>query len=253
MRWSVGWFGIKDLFTMLNLLGGVLGIYWAAQGNPVWAAYAILGGYFLGDALDGPVARATGTGNRFGAEFDSAADHLGQGIAPAVVVFAAYRAQGHVAAGVALMALLITTASLRQARFNVDRFVFPLAYCGLPRTISGIVALACPNAVLVGKTGAGPVVGAVILITVAVLNLVPIPYMTHRGGRKMQLWVKALAISFLALPPLLFVFAPRYLFDVMTIYGLGYTAGGWIPLSRAERAAFFAEYRRWAHELATLK
>jgi phosphatidylserine synthase len=253
MPWSLGWFGVKDLFTMLNLLGGVLGIYWAAEGNPVWAAYAILGGYFLGDALDGPVARATGTGNRFGAEFDSAADHLGQGIAPAVVVFAGYRAQGHTSAGLVLMALLITTASLRQARFNVDRFSFPLAYCGLPRTISGIVALACPNAVLLNQSGYRPYAGGIIVVAVAVLNLVPIPYMTHRGGRKMQLWAKLLAISFLALPPLLFALAPRYLFDVVLVYGLGYAVGGWIPLSRAERAAYFAEYRRWAHALATLK
>jgi phosphatidylserine synthase len=253
MRWSVGWFGVKDLFTMLNLLGGVLGIYWAAEGNPTWAAFAILGGYFLGDALDGPVARATGTGNRFGAEFDSAADHLGQGIAPAVVVFAAYRAHGDTRLGLALMALLITTASLRQARFNVDRFDFPLAYCGLPRTISGIVALSCPNSTVLAEGPCGPTIGAGIIVGVAILNLVPIPYMTHRGGRKMQLWAKLLVISFLTLPLIFFVLAPHRLFDLMLIYGLGYTAGGWLPLSRQERSAYFVEYRRWARVLATAK
>jgi phosphatidylserine synthase len=253
MRWSVGWFGVKDLFTMLNLLGGVMGIYWAAEGNPTWAAYAILGGYFFGDALDGPVARATRTGNRFGKEFDSAADHLGQGIAPAVVVFAGYRAQGHASAGLALMALLIATASIRQARFMVDPFDYPLAYCGLPRTISGIVALSCPNAGLLAATGHRPVIAGVIIVAVAALNLVPIPYMTHRGGRRMQLWVKLLVASFLVLPLVFFVLAPARVFDVMLIYGLGYTLGGWIPLSRAERSAYFSEYRRWAGMLATLK
>ena len=94
MRWSVGYFGVKDLFTMVNVLGGVFGIYFAAIGEPAMAGYAILAGYFFGDALDGPVARLTKTGNRFGSEFDSAADHIGQGIAPAVVVFSAYRLAG---------------------------------------------------------------------------------------------------------------------------------------------------------------
>jgi phosphatidylglycerophosphate synthase len=84
--------------------GGVAGIYFAAIGKPDWAGYAILAGYFFGDALDGPVARATGTGNRFGSEFDSAADHIGQGIAPAVVVFSAYHLIGQTTIGVALMA-----------------------------------------------------------------------------------------------------------------------------------------------------
>ena len=253
MRWSIGWFGVKDLFTMLNLLGGVVGIYLAAEGQPAWAGYAILAGYFFGDALDGPVARATGTGNKFGAEFDSAADHLAQGIAPAVVVFSAYRQHGQLTTGLVLMALLMTTASMRQARFNVARFDFPLAYCGLPRTISGIVALAYPNSVAFASSALGPTVGIGIIGLMALLNLVPLPYMTHRGGRKMQGWVKALVATFLVLPFVVFLTARRYTFDVMLIYGLGYMLGGWIPLRPAERRAFFVEYRRWAHEVATRK
>jgi phosphatidylserine synthase len=170
-----------------------------------------------------------------------------------VVVFAAYRAHGDTRLGLALMALLITTASLRQARFNVDRFDFPLAYCGLPRTISGIVALSCPNSTVLAEGTYGPTIGAAIIVGVAILNLVPIPYMTHRGGRKMQLWAKLLVISFLTLPLIFFVLAPHRLFDLMLVYGLGYTAGGWLPLSRQERSAYFAEYRRWARVLATAK
>jgi phosphatidylserine synthase len=253
MRLSLGWFGVKDLFTMVNLLGGVLGIYWAADGHPLWAGYAILGGYLFGDVLDGPVARATKTGNRFGGEFDSAADHLGQGIAPAVVVMEAYRQQGQPAVGFVLMALLMSTASIRQARFNVDRFDFPLAYCGLPRTVSGFMAISCANATMLKSSGVGDVVGIVILATIAALNLVPIPYMTHRGDRKMQLWVKLLVVSFLVLPLLSFFLWRRYTFDILLIYALGYTLGGWIPLSRQERAAFYAEHRRWSQQVAQLK
>jgi phosphatidylserine synthase len=150
------------------------------------------------------------------------------------------------------MALLMSTASLRQARFNVDRFNFPLAYCGLPRTISGLLSISCANATML-RGPAGMAVGAVVIVIVAALNLVPIPYMTHRGNRKMQLWVKVLAISFLVLPLASFFFARRYTFDILFVYSVGYTLGGWIPLSRQERAGFYAEYRRWNGVVATLK
>jgi CDP-diacylglycerol--serine O-phosphatidyltransferase len=252
MRWSVGWFGVKDLFTMINLLGGVLGIYFAATGDIASAGYAILAGYFFGDALDGPVARATGTGNRFGSEFDSAADHIGQGIAPAVVLFAAYHKIGLTGLGVFLMAALIVTASIRQARFNVAKFDMPLTYCGLPRTVSGFIALAYPSSTLFA-TAVGPSLGVAVIVLTALLNLIPIPYMTHRGGRKMQAWVKVLVVSFLVLPIASFFFARQSTFDIMFTYGIGYACLAWLPVRPEERRAFYAEYRRWAHAVSTLK
>lgn len=251
MRWSVGYFGVKDLFTMINVLGGVFGIYFAAIGDPAMAGYAILAGYFFGDALDGPVARLTKTGNRFGSEFDSAADHIGQGIAPAVVVFSAYRLGGHQIMGLMLMAALISTASIRQARFNVAKFDFPLTYCGLPRTVSGFIALAYPNSMLFKHTSFGFEIGVVVIGAVAALNIVPIPYMTHRGKRAMQLWVKPLVLSFLVSPFIAFFVARAYTFDVMFIHALAYVAAGWLPVLPDERRAFYAEYRRWATLVAT--
>jgi phosphatidylserine synthase len=253
MRWSIGFFGVKDLFTMVNLLGGVLGIYFAFLGHPAWAGYAILAGYFFGDALDGPVARATGTGNRFGGEFDSAADHIGQGIAPAVVVFSAYHLIGQTTVGFVLMAALVSSASIRQARFNVDRFDSPLTYCGLPRTVSGFVALAYPNSLLFKQIAIGAPLGIGVIGAMALLNLAPIPYMTHRGDRRMQGWVKVLVVSFLVTPIAVFVFARPYTFDVMLVYALGYVTLGWLPLRPEERKAFYAEYRRWSRQVATLK
>jgi phosphatidylserine synthase len=253
MRWSVGYFGVKDLFTMVNVLGGVFGIYYAAIGEPAMAGYAILAGYFFGDALDGPVARLTKTGNRFGSEFDSAADHIGQGIAPAVVVFSAYRLAGHQTLGLLLMAALISTASIRQARFNVAKFDFPLTYCGLPRTVSGFVALALPNSMVFKHSAAGFGLGSIVIAIVAALNIVPIPYMTHRGQRAMQWWVKPLVASFLISPFVAFFVARDYTFDVMLLHAMAYVAAGWLPVMPDERRAFYAEYRRWAHLVATLQ
>lgn len=254
MRWNIGYFGVKDLFTIINLLGGVFGIYFAMIGRVDYAGYAIFAGYLFGDALDGQVARWTRTGNRFGGEFDSAADHIGQGIAPAVVVYKVYELGGHHVMGLVLMSALIATASIRQARFNVAPFNFPLCYCGLPRTVSGLVALSFANSELFFKSQAWGYQGGLVVIgLMALLNLVPIPYMTHKGKRRMQWYVKCLVALFLLAPVFLFAFARVYLYDFIFVITFGYALGAWIPIMPEERKAFYTEYKRWAHEVESLK
>ena len=253
MRWSISYFGVKDLFTLINLMGGVMGIYLALDGNLEWAGYAILAGYLFGDTLDGLVARATGTGNRFGSEFDSAAEGVSQGLAPAVVVLAAYRAEGQTGLGVGLMAILIATASIRQARFAVARFDYPLCYCGLPRTVSGLIAISFPNSTLFfHDSSLAPASGIVVIGLMAVLNLVPVPYMTHKG-RALQGYVRLLVVLFLVTPFLMFFLARPFTFDLLFVYTFGYALGAWIPIRVDERRAYWAEYKRWAGEVATLR
>src|SRR3954471_16248579 len=196
MRWNIGPFGVKDLFTLVNLLGGIFAVHFVVAGQAAYAGYALLFGFLLGDTLDGPVARLTKTSNRFGSEFDTATDHFVQGIAPAVIVYAVYARGGHVAAGVALMALVITCATLRQALFSVAKMGDPLMYTGLPRTISGYGAMAYVlSSFFFGMNPARYAVGALVIVAMAVMNLLPIPYMTHRGARRMQTHVKVLAIG----------------------------------------------------------
>lgn len=254
MKWSIGYFGVKDLFTIVNLAGGVMGIYFAFQGRLDWAGYAIFTGYLLGDALDGPVARLTNTSNRFGGEFDSAADHIAQAIAPAVILYAAFTMGGHRNLGVGLMGLFIATASIRQARFNVAHFDYPLTYCGLPRTISGLIAISFPNSNLFFKNSIiNYEAAAAILAFVAILNLCPVPYMTHKGKRPMQLYVKIAVFIFLLSPPVLVFVAPQFVYDFIFFITFGYALSAWIPLYPQERREFWAEYKRWSHEVATLR
>ena len=126
MRWSIGPFGIKDLFSLVNLLGGVFAIHFVVAGDPTLAGYALLAGFMLGDTLDGPIARLTNTSNRFGSEFDTAIDHFGQAIAPAIIVYAVYARGGHAVTGIVLMAIVITCATVRQALFTVAKMGDPL-------------------------------------------------------------------------------------------------------------------------------
>ena len=107
MRWNIGPFGVKDLFTLVNLMGGVAAIVFVIQGNLPAAGMALLLGFLLGDNLDGPVARMTKTSNKFGGELDTTTDHFVQAIAPAVIVYAAYARGGHATAGLVLMSLIV--------------------------------------------------------------------------------------------------------------------------------------------------
>jgi CDP-diacylglycerol--serine O-phosphatidyltransferase len=251
MRWNVGPFGVKDLFTLVNLMGGIFAIHFVVAGDPASAGYALLAGYLIGDVLDGPIARLTKTSNKFGSEFDTATDHFVQGIAPAAVVYAVYARGGHTAAGIALMAFVIACATVRQALFSVSKMGDPLIYTGLPRTISGYCAMAYTlSSLFFGMNPARYAIGAVVNVALALLNLLPIPYMTHRGARRMLTHVKLLVFSFLVTTPAAVLFARQYPFDVLFFWTFGYAATGWIPFYPHERKAFSERYQQWTTEVS---
>jgi phosphatidylserine synthase len=253
VKWSVSYFGVKDLFTIINLMGGVAGIVLAFHGQIAWAGYSIFAGYLFGDVLDGPVARWTNTANRFGSEFDAASDHVGQAFAPAVIAYVAFRDGGHEALGVAVLASYLLTATIRQARFAVTPFNYPLTYCGLPRTVSGLIMVSMPNSLLFfGESPLGYNGAAAFLIVVAALNLSPIPYMTHKGSR-LPGYLKALVAMFLLGPVVMVAMAPQFAYDLLFVITFGYAMGAWAPLTSDERREYWVEYKRWSHEVASLK
>ena len=46
-------FGIKDIFTSINLLGGIVAICLCVDGQPFAAGVSVMLGYLCGDTLDG--------------------------------------------------------------------------------------------------------------------------------------------------------------------------------------------------------
>src|SRR5256885_6845252 len=73
-------------FTLFNLFCGIFAIVLAARLNFGKAAlFVFLGG--IADALDGRVARATGSGSRMGEELDSLVDAISFGFAPAMIMY----------------------------------------------------------------------------------------------------------------------------------------------------------------------
>ncbi len=114
---------LPNLFTTGGLFGGFFAIIAASQGRFEAACVAIFIAAVL-DGLDGRVARLTNTQSEFGVQYDSLADLISFGMAPAMVMYywalLALRADGATLGKIGWLAafLYAACAALRLARFN---------------------------------------------------------------------------------------------------------------------------------------
>lgn len=122
---------LPSLFTIGNVLLGFYAVVLGFRGRFEDAAVMIIIAGVL-DALDGGIARLTGTESEFGKQLDSLADVLTFGAAPALLAFLwGLEAYGRVGWLVPLFFLLCT--AIRLARFNVQTKVVDSRYfVGLP-------------------------------------------------------------------------------------------------------------------------
>lgn len=123
-------------FTLFNLFCGIFAIVLAARLSFGKAAlFVFIGG--VADALDGRVARATGSGSRMGEELDSLVDAISFGFAPAMIM---YFAVLNTENSQWLWVFLYTAcAVIRLARFNVEQAGRAKTYFhGLPSPAAGL-------------------------------------------------------------------------------------------------------------------
>ena len=122
---SRGIYLLPNLFTTAGLFGGFYAIIAAANGQFVHAAVAVFISA-IADGLDGRVARLTGTSSEFGVQYDSLADLVSFGLAPALVMYhwslSALKFDGGLMGrvGWAVAFLYAACAALRLARFNTQ-------------------------------------------------------------------------------------------------------------------------------------
>lgn len=148
-------FILPNAFTSMNFLLGVFSICW------VTGAFAtkdptLMGAYFiilcvLLDKLDGFAARLVNASSEFGAQFDSLADLIAFGLAPAFCILFTYKylAPQFFEANIPLMAVAFSVyvlcAAMRLAKYNAcDSDSYHHHFSGLPSTFAGAV-----NAILV--------------------------------------------------------------------------------------------------------
>lgn len=110
---------LPNLCTTASLFFGFLSIVNALGGRYTKAAWMILvAGIF--DLLDGRIARLTGTGSRFGIEYDSLVDLTSFGLAPGILMYTwSLRSFGKL--GWLIAFLYFACGALRLARFNVQQ------------------------------------------------------------------------------------------------------------------------------------
>lgn len=138
---------IPNIMTMLGLCAGLVAVRFAIDGRWAPAAGLIVVAAMI-DGLDGRLARLLKATSRFGAEFDSLADFVSFGVAPAFIL---YLWSMQVGGALAFMPCLLFTVcmALRLARFNAAIDIGPAPkpayaynfFTGVPAPAAAGVAL----------------------------------------------------------------------------------------------------------------
>ena len=229
-----GMYLLPGLFTVGNIFCGYVSIVRATMGDFESAALLILVAALL-DALDGRVARATGTSSEFGVQFDSMADVVSFGVAPAVLMFSwSLSSFGRV--GWTVSFLFTICGAIRLARFNLQRGSHDRRFfVGMP-----IPAAAC---ILASSVYAHPEppdrtlephLGVPVLVLVVVLSALMVSKVKYRSFKDLDLRARRSPV-FLLFPAAALALIALHPQVMMVAAGLAYLASGLIPWKRLGR------------------
>lgn len=205
LRWGI--FLLPSLFTVGNMLAGFAAILHALSGRLELAGWLIFLAGIL-DGLDGRIARLTKATSEFGKEYDSLADVVSFGVAPAVLAFQ-WGLWGMGKLGWAAAFLFVVAGSVRLARFNVradhaDRRYF----VGLPIPAGAgavtLMVLIAPEPVV---TPTASVAVCLFVFALAFLMVSPVRYRSFKDLDLRQRW-PAKAFFFLAAVVAVVAFSP---------------------------------------------
>jgi len=122
---------LPTLFTVGNLFCGYSSLVKSFHGAVEQAAVFIIIAGVL-DGLDGRIARLTGTTSDFGVEFDSLADIVSFGIAPALLAYR-WALSSFDRLGWLIAFIYVVCTAMRLARFNIQKNVGDKRhFAGLP-------------------------------------------------------------------------------------------------------------------------
>ncbi len=212
---------LPNLFTTACLFAGFYAIVAAMSGRFEAAAIAIFVAMVM-DGLDGRVARLTNTQSDFGAQYDSLADMVSFGLAPALVVFE-WSLSGLGKLGWLAAFIYTACAALRLARFNTqvgisDKNYFQgLASPAAAAVISSMIWISNDHQF----SGVDLKIPAIIItVIVGLLMVSNIRYRSFKDldlkGRVPFVWILAIVLVFVFIstdPPLV-------LFSIFMLYAL---------------------------------
>jgi CDP-diacylglycerol--serine O-phosphatidyltransferase len=227
-------------FTAGSLLLGLGSIVMAARGDFELSAWMILWCTLL-DKVDGSVARLFKATSSFGVEFDSFADFVAFGIAPAALVYFRLASTGSYSGWreIALMlaaGLYAVALAVRLARFNIVTDSADKVFYGLPGTLMG--ALFGAGYLTWAKYELAPEIlayaPAYLLIGAGLmLSNLRVPKLKLRKNKALNAFqIGNVVVAYIIGPLRVF---PEYLFALAVVYTVG--GMGWClahPVSDAE-------------------
>jgi CDP-diacylglycerol--serine O-phosphatidyltransferase len=162
---------LPSLFTMANMFCGYACIVYAMRGEFGTAA-PFIGFAIVLDMLDGRIARLTGSTSAFGVEFDSLADVISFGVAPAILSFA-WGLQPLGRLGWAAGFLFVAAAAVRLARFNIQAGSVDKRYfVGMPSPAAAGIPAATVFAYPYGSQSFGEALPVLAMVIVPALLMV---------------------------------------------------------------------------------
>jgi CDP-diacylglycerol--serine O-phosphatidyltransferase len=221
---------LPNIFTSLNLFSGFFAIVAAVDGKFVAAACAIIiAGLF--DNLDGKIARATKTTSQFGVEYDSLADLISFGLAPAMMVYLwALRPMGRM--GWLAGFLFMACGALRLARFNTQvGTISSEKFIGLP--IPAAAGMNATTVLFCHKMGWGQSVNPfVILVMLYTLSFLMVSTIKYNSFKRPELF-RSMGFNSLVVALLILIFIAAQPQIALFSIGLLYTLSG--PISSLRR------------------
>jgi len=163
---------IPNLFTLLNLLTGCLGIIYLKEdlmisSQLIWLAVAF-------DYLDGFTARILNAKSEIGKQLDSLADMVSFGVLPSLIMFELISDQNYYLAFLAL--LIAAFSALRLAKFNIDKRQTNI-FIGVPTPANALVVSSFPSIIYIYGWQPGAVILAATVVIMSVLLIVPLKLM----------------------------------------------------------------------------
>jgi CDP-diacylglycerol--serine O-phosphatidyltransferase len=187
---------LPNLVTTGGLFAGFYGIVATMNGDYNLAAWFILISAVF-DALDGKVARMTGTTSRFGVEYDSLVDLVSFGVAPGLLMYS-WALQSFGKFGWLAAFLYVVCGALRLARFNVQvDTVESRRFVGLPIPAAAGMVASCVL-IFYHLGGSGEIKKVSVLLLIYVLAYLMVSNHSYNSFKDPEL-VKRQPFSFLVL------------------------------------------------------
>lgn len=189
---------LPNLFTAGSIFLGIASVILASRGGFEWACWFVLLSMIL-DGLDGRVARLTNTASKFGVEFDSLADIVAFGVAPAMLLYF-YIGLDYGRYGVVTSAIFVIFGAIRLARFNISTAnTEPNSFIGLPIPSAAVILVLWILLDLEYGILKNTCLGFILLALAFILSILMVSNIRYPSFKKMQWNLKIFVVVVIVL------------------------------------------------------